>query len=71
VPVEVRIYDGVGKLVRVLNLGVQDAGVYFTKDKAAYWDGRSNVGEKVASGVYYYTLRAGDFTATRKMVVVR
>ncbi|MBM3236551.1 T9SS type A sorting domain-containing protein [Candidatus Poribacteria bacterium] len=70
-PVEVRIYDGVGKLVRVLNPGVQNAGVYLTKDKAVYWDGRSNIGEKVASGVYYYTLRAGDFTATRKMVVVK
>jgi hypothetical protein len=71
VPVEVRIYDGVGKLVRVLSFGVQNAGVYFTKDKAVFWDGRSNAGEKVASGVYYYTLRAGDFTATRKMVVVK
>ncbi|MBM3236555.1 T9SS type A sorting domain-containing protein [Candidatus Poribacteria bacterium] len=70
-PVEVRIYEQAGKLVRVLNLGVQNAGVYLTKDKAVYWDGRSNVGEKVASGVYYYTLRAGDFTATRKMVVVK
>ena len=37
--------------------------------RAAYWDGRNQVDEPVASGVYFYTLTVGEFTATRKMVI--
>ena len=40
-----------------------------TGSRAAYWDGRNALGEPVASGVYFYTLKAGDFTATRKMLI--
>ena len=47
----------------------QPAGVYQSRSRAAYWDGRNSVGEPVASGVYFYTLTAGDFTATRKMLI--
>ena len=70
-PVTIGIYNAKGQLVRTLDLGNQKAGVYATKDKAAYWDGRDNAGEKVASGVYFYTLRAGDFTTTRRMVILK
>jgi hypothetical protein len=69
VDTKIRIYNVSGHLVRTLNLGRQPAGFYMTKDKAAYWDGRDNFGSQVASGVYFYTLQAGDFTATRKMVI--
>ena len=53
----------------MLNLGHQLVGIYQDKSRAAYWDGRNEVGESVASGVYFYTLTAGDFTATRKMLI--
>ena len=67
--VKVSIYSADGKLVRTLDLGQVPAGVYSEKDRAAYWDGQNAQGEPVASGVYFYTLKAGDFSATRKMVI--
>ena len=67
--VTVRIYSVKGGLVRRLALGYQPAGMYHRKSRAAYWDGRNAQGEKVASGLYFYTLSAGDFTATRKMLI--
>ncbi len=67
--VSLTIYDIQGRVVRALDLGHQRAGTYQTRTRAAYWDGRNAVGEPVASGVYFYTLTAGDFTATRKMLI--
>lgn len=67
--VQIRIYAVNGTLVRTLNLGYQPAGMYQQRSRAAYWDGRNQLGESVASGVYFYTLTAGDFTATRKMLI--
>ena len=58
-----------GTLVRTLSLGHKPIGIYQTRTRAAYWDGRNQIGEPVASGVYFYTLTAGDFTATRKMLI--
>ena len=63
------IYAVNGQLICTLALGHQTAGIYQTRSRAAYWDGRNEVGEKVASGVYFYTLTAGEFTATRKMLI--
>ena len=70
-PAEVRvaIHAADGRLVRTLALGYQTAGVYKSKGRAAYWDGRNAQGEPVASGVYFYTLMASDFTATRKLLI--
>ena len=67
--VQITIYDTKGALVRQLDLGHQMAGYYTNRSRAAYWDGRNGGGESVASGLYFYTLTAGDFTATRKMLV--
>ena len=67
--VTLHIYAVNGTLVRVLALGHQSAGRYQTHSRAAYWDGRNFVGEAVASGIYFYTLTAGDFIATRKMLI--
>ena len=67
--VTLTIYDIQGRVVRNLDLGHQRAGMYHTRSRAAYWDGRNAQGEPVASGVYFYTLSAGDFTATRKMLI--
>ena len=67
--VMVRIYAADGALVRTLALGHQVAGIYESRVRAAYWDGKNEVGEPVASGLYFYTLTAGDFTATRKMLI--
>ena len=76
--VTLTIYDIQGRAVRTLDLGHQGAGIYQNKSRAAYWDGKNSVGEPVASGVYFYTLStestrdsvtAGDFTATRKMLI--
>jgi hypothetical protein len=69
--VTIRIHDSLGKLVRTLNLGHRAAGIYLNKEEAAYWNGKNDAGEQVASGMYFYTLRAGAFSATRKMIVVR
>ena len=67
--VTVTIYDLRGTIVRQLLLGHQPAGVYHSRSRAAHWDGRNNLGEPVASGLYFYTLTAGDFSATRKMLI--
>ena len=67
--VQIDIHSADGKLVRTLVLGTQAAGMYRDKSRAAYWDGRNDVGEPVASGVYFYTLSAGDFTATKKLLI--
>ena len=67
--VTVVIYAIDGSLIRTLTLGHQSAGTYQSKSRAAYWDGKNEVGEPVASGVYFYTLSAGEFTATRKMFI--
>ena len=69
--VTVTIYDAQGRVVRALALGHQPAGIYHDKSRAAYWDGRNEQGERVASGVYLYTLSAGDFAATRKMLILK
>ena len=67
--VTLTIYNIQGHVVRDLDLGHQRAGRYHTRNRAAYWDGRNAQGESVASGVYFYTLTAGDFTATRKLLI--
>ena len=67
--VTLSIYAVNGQIVRRLALGHQLAGVYQSNSRAAYWDGRNEVGEPVASGLYFYTITAGDFTATRKMLI--
>jgi len=69
--VTVSIYSLTGQLVRTLRLGNQSTGVYVMKHKAAYWDGRDSFGQKVASGVYFYTLQTGDFKATRKLTILK
>ena len=67
--VTLHIYAVNGTLVRTLTLGHQPAGMYQSRSRAAYWDGRNAFGEPVASGVYVYTLTVGDFIATRKMLI--
>ena len=69
--VTLTIYDIKGALVRQLDLGHQPAGYYTTRTRAAYWDGSNSLGEVVGSGVYFYQLSAGDFSATRKMVILK
>ena len=67
--VMVTIYAVDGTLVRTLSLGHKPIGIYQSRTRAAYWDGKNRLGEPVASGVYFYTLTAGDFTATRQMLI--
>ncbi len=69
--VSIQIYDVSGRLVRSLDLGWQPVGSYMTPSSAAYWDGRNAVGERVASGIYFYTLQTSDFAATRRMVILK
>ena len=69
VDVTLTIYNIQGHVVRDLDLGHQRAGMYHSRNRAAYWDGRNAQGEPVASGIYFYTLTAGDFTATRKLLI--
>lgn len=67
--VQIAIYDARGMLARRLALGHQPAGSYIRRTRAGYWDGRNEFGESVVSGIYFYTLTAGEFTATRKMLI--
>ncbi len=67
--VVLRIHDAKGSLIREISLGKKPAGSYVQRSKAIHWDGRNGTGEQVSSGIYFYTIEAGDFTATRKMVV--
>ncbi len=69
--VKIEIYNAAGQLVRTLELGQQSRGRYISKSKAVRWDGRTKLGERAASGVYFYVLKAGDFVATRKMAILK
>ena len=69
--VTLQIYDAAGDIVRTLTLGFKPQGFYMTRSTAAYWDGRNNIGEQVASGVYFYSLQTPDFSATRKMLILK
>jgi hypothetical protein len=69
--VDVVIYDSGGQQVCNLKLGSQLPGLYLTQEKAAYWDGRSDTGEWVSSGTYFYHLQAGDYSAAKKMIILK
>ena len=69
--VTLTIYDMNGKLVQRLAMGHQAAGMYQSRSRAVYWDGRNQLGESVASGLYFYTLTADNFTGTRRMMIVK
>ena len=69
--VQITIYDTRGSIVRQLNLGHQREGYYTSRSRAAYWDGRNDVGERVASGVYFYQLQAEGLSYLRKMVILK
>ena len=69
--VTLTIYDLSGQPVRTLDVGHRIASAYENRSKAIYWDGRNGLGERVASGVYFYTLTTEDYSATRKMLVVK
>ena len=71
VEVTITIYSSSGRIIRTLRLGYQKAGAYISKSRAVHWDGRNESGERVTSGLYFYTIKAGEFIATRKLVVLR
>ena len=65
------IYDVIGNAIRQMQLGHLTVGTYSQAEKAIYWDGRNANGESVSSGVYFYRLQAGDYSQTRKMVILK
>ncbi len=67
----VNIYDTNGQLVRRFAQGKQGAGIYTSRDRAFYWDGRNETGERVSSGIYFYQLQASEFTAVRRLVIAK
>ena len=69
--VTLTIYNGSGRVVRTLDVGHRTAAFYESRSKAIHWDGRNEFGEQVASGVYFYHLSAGDYSATRKMLILK
>ena len=70
-PISIDIYTPAGEKVRTLDIGIKSIGRYIDKDFAAYWDGRTATGERVASGVYFYVLRTTDYVGSGKMVIVK
>ena len=71
VSVQLQIYTVNGTLVRTLSLGYQASGVYQSRSHAAYWDGKNEIGEYVGSGVYFVQMNAGDFSSTRRLVILK
>ena len=69
--VRIDIYNTEGQLMRQLDVGLRSGGRYINRQKAAYWDGKTEQGEKVSSGVYFYQLRAGHYRQTRKMMILK
>ena len=69
--VTLTLYNARGTVVRTIKVGHQPPAFYESRDKAIHWDGRNEFGERVASGVYFYRLTAGDFIATRKLVILK
>ena len=69
--VKVWIYDVGGQLLRWMEVGFQEAGIYSSREKSIYWDGKSQDGERVASGVYFYSLELGEVSQTRRMVILK
>jgi len=69
--VSVTIYDLAGTPVRNISVGYLQAGSYVGQSKAAYWDGKADTGERVASGTYFYTLRTEGYTSTQKMIILK
>lgn len=69
--VSMTIHSPTGTVVRTMELGLQPAGEYHSRNRAAHWDGKNDIGESVTSGMYFYTLTAGEFTATRKMLILK
>ncbi len=69
--VKLTIYDSKGQVVRSLDVGHQVTGVYESRSKAVYFDGRNASGEPVSSGVYFYHLSAGDYSATRRLLILK
>ena len=60
-----------GNLIRTLSLGYKRQGLYHERNKAIYWDGKNDIGEKVSSGIYFYTLITGNSTHTKKMLILK
>ena len=69
--VTIKIFNIQGQLVRTITLGEKPAGLYWTKEKSAYWNGRNQAGENVATGIYFYTIQTNHFTATGRMILLK
>ena len=69
--VQITIYDTKGIVIRTLALGHQSAGYYTSRDRAVYWNGSNGLGEKVASGIYFYQLQTDNISPLRKMVILK
>jgi hypothetical protein len=63
-PVSLRVYNTAGRLVRVLEEGERAPGRYSTR-----WNGRDDAGRRLAAGVYFYALEAGERRLSRKVVL--
>ena len=69
--VHIIIYNSRGTVVRRLNLGYLRDGYYTSRSRAAYWDGKNDIGEPVASGIYFYRLQTENTSLLRKMVILK
>jgi len=69
--VTIKIYNVIGHLVKTLSLGEKMAGMYISRNRAAYWNGRNEAGERISSGLYFYAIEAGNFRGIKRMLLVK
>jgi hypothetical protein len=69
--VQITIYNARGTVVRRLDIGHQRAGYYTSRSRAAHWDGRNDIGERITTGIYFYQLQADNVSLLRKMVILK
>ncbi len=69
--VTIKIYNSNGQLIKILDLGYRRAGSYTTRESAIYWDGMTDSGECLASGIYFYSIQIGNYNAVKKMIIIR
>ncbi|HIB85672.1 TPA: hypothetical protein EYO57_00435 [Candidatus Poribacteria bacterium] len=69
--VNIEIFTIDGRRIRSMDLGIMPAGKYIDRQQSIHWNGRTDVGERVSSGIYYIRLWTDEVSAMRRMVILK